>query len=200
MGRLLVAVSRTAPVSRDAAYETCSAFSERPSRARLRAGNPARERPAFRERPSRGRLKCRRVLMEFGTRGFPCARGHVSGASRAAYRVFCSRNTRSGFPERCARAGRHGKPHRLGARVTSAEISRHECRANGAHSPAWGIPRERALGTMCRVTSWLHRSAFGGDVGIAHKDERACRKPPPWHCREKKIKAKSLAPSTQPSN
>jgi len=92
----------TAPVPRDAAYEARSAFHERPSCARLHGGISSWERPAFRERPSRGRLKCRRVLMEFGKLGFPCAR--VCKASRAACRVFCSRNARSGFPGRCARA------------------------------------------------------------------------------------------------
>ena len=153
-------ISVTAPVPRDATCEARSAFRERRSRARLRGGISAQERPAFRERPSRGRLKCRRVLGEFGTRGFPCAR--VCGASRAAYRVFCSRNARSGFPGRCARAGLHGKPCRLGARVTSSVgISWHECRGNSARSPMWGTPRERALVEMCRVTSWLHGSAIG---------------------------------------
>jgi len=47
----------TAPVARDAMYEARSAFRERPLRARLHGGMPARERPMFRERPSRGRLK-----------------------------------------------------------------------------------------------------------------------------------------------
>jgi len=73
-----------APVSRDVANEACSAFTERPSRARIRAGIPVRERPAFRKRWSRGRLKWRRGLGEFETRGFP--RGRVFGALRAAYR------------------------------------------------------------------------------------------------------------------
>ena len=49
----------TAPVPRDATYEACSAFRERPSRARLRGGIPVREHPAFRKRPSCGRLKWR---------------------------------------------------------------------------------------------------------------------------------------------
>ena len=148
------------PVPRDAAYEARSAFREWPSRARLRAGNPLRERPAFRKSPSHGRLKCRPGLMEFGKRGFPCAR--VSKASHAACRVFCSRNARSGFPGRCARASLHGKPRRLGVRVTSPGISWHECRGKSARSPTWGIPRKRALIGMCRVTSWRHVSASGG--------------------------------------
>ena len=167
-----------APVSRDVANEACSAFSERSSRARLRGGIPVREHPAFRERPSHGRLKWRRGLGEFGTRRFP--RGRVFGASRAAYRVFCARSARSRFPGRYARAS-----CRLGARVTSsAGISRHKCRRNGARCSVWGTPRKRALGEIPRVTSLPHESALGRDVGIARKDERACRKPPPWRCRE----------------
>ena len=120
-----------APVSRDVANEACSAFSERSSRARLRGGIPVREHPAFRERPSHGRLKWRRGLGEFGTRRFP--RGRVFGASRAAYRVLCSRSARSGFLGSYAHAS-----CRLGARVTSssAGISRHECRTNSARPRA----------------------------------------------------------------
>ena len=156
----LVVISRTAPVSQDVAYGARSAFSERPSRTRLRAGILVRERPAYRKRPSRGRLKCRRGLMEFGKRGFPCA--HVCKAPRAAYHAFCSRNVQSGFPGRCACASLHGKPRRLGVRVTSPRISQHECRGKSARSPTWGIPRKRALIGMCRVTSWRHVSASGG--------------------------------------
>ena len=132
-----------APVSRDVANEACSVFTERPSRACIRAEIPLRERPVFRKRRSRGRLKWRRGLGEFGTRGF--LRGCMYGASRAACCVFCLRNARSGFPGRYARAGcKHG----------------------------------------ARVTSLPHGSAVGRDVGIAHKDERACRKPPPWRCKK----------------
>ena len=109
----LLDILRTAPVSRDAAYEACSAISERPSRVRLRTGKPARERSAYRKRPSRRRLKWRRGLGGFGTRGSP--RGCVFGAFRAAYRVFCSQNMRSGFPGREAHAS-----YRLGAWVTSS--------------------------------------------------------------------------------
>ena len=130
----------------------------------------------FRERPSRGLLKWRQVI-EFGPQGFP--RGRVYRASRAAYRVFCSRN---GFPGRYAHAGRRGKPRRFDVRVTSSGISRHECRGNGECSPVWGTPRERALVGMCRVTSWLHVSPVG-------REERASRKPPPWRCRGKKKRA-----------
>jgi len=188
----LVVILVTAPVPRDVAYEARSAFRERPSRTRLRGGLLVRERPTFGKRPSRGRLKWRRVLGEFGTRGFP--RGRVCGASRAACRVFCSRNARSGFPGRCARANLHGKPRRFGVRVTSPGISLHEGRVYSARCPAWGIPRKRALVAIGRMTSWLHGSAIGGDVGIAHRGERASRKPPPWRCRERK--KKSLTPST----
>jgi len=154
------------------------AFSERPSRARLRGRNPARKCSMWDSTRPRGRLKWRRGLFEFGTCGFP--RGRVCRASRAAYRVFCSRNVRSGFPGLCTHANLHGKPRRFGVRVTSPGISRHECLGNCARCPTWGIPRERALVGMCRVTSWLHGSAIGGDVGIAHRDERASRKPPPF--------------------
>ena len=55
--RPLLAILRTAPGSRDVANEACSAFSERPSRARHRGGMPVRERPAYRKRPSRGWLR-----------------------------------------------------------------------------------------------------------------------------------------------
>ena len=121
----------TAPVPRDAAHEARSAFRERPSRARLRGGIPVRERPAFWKTPSRGRLKCRQVRDEFGTDGSTCER--VCEAPRAACRVFCSRNARSGFPGRYARAGLHRKPRRFGVRVTSsARTSRREGRVNGA--------------------------------------------------------------------
>ena len=154
------------------------------ARASLRDCDPARERSTLDTSRPCGRRKGRQVRVEFGTCGFP--RGHVCGASRAAYRVFCSRNAQSGFPGRCARANLHGKSRRLGARVTSPGISQHECRGNSARRPVWGIPRERALVGMCRVMSWLHGPAIGGDVSIAHKDERACRKPPPWRCRKKK--------------
>jgi len=169
----------TAPVPRDTTYETHSAFRERPSRVRLRGGILSwRERPAFRKRLSRGRLKCR-LRDEFGTRGLP--RGRVCGAPRAACRVFCSRN---GFPGRCARAGLHGTPRRFGVRVTSSgRTSRRELPVKCTRWLMWGISRKRALGAIGRVTSWLHGSAIGGDVSIAHRDERACRKPPPWRCK-----------------
>jgi len=169
----------TAPGSSDG---VCEVHGARPARARLR--DPARKCSTSDTSRPRGWRKCRRMLGEFGKRGFPCAR--VCKASRAAYRVFCAR---SGFPGRYTRAGRRGKPRRFGVRVTSLGISQHECRGKNARIPAWGIPRERALGAMCRVTSRLHGSAFGGDVGIAHRDERACRKPPPWRCRKKRKRA-----------
>ena len=173
----------TAPGSRNGPYEVPGALRAWPARARLR--DPARKRSTSDTSRPRGRLKWRRVLDEFGTRGFP--RGRVCGASHAAYRVFCSWNAWSGLPGRRTHAGLHGKPRRLGARVTSsAGISRHECRGNSARWLTWGIPRERALVGMCRVTSWLHRSAITGDIGIAKRDERASRKPPPWRCRKKK--------------
>ena len=118
------------------------------------------------------------------------AGSHVGVASRAAYRVFCSQNARSGYPGRCVHAGLHGKPCRLGVPVTSSPgISRHECRGNSTHCPAWGNPRERALDAIGRVTSWLHGSAIGGDVGIVQRDERASHKPPPWQCKRKKKRA-----------
>jgi len=169
----------TAPVPRDAAYEACSAFRERPSRAHLRGRIPVQERPAFRKRPSRGRLKWRRRLVEFGTRGFP--RGCVCEAPHAACHVFCSR---SEFPGRCARANLHGKPRRFGARVTSAGISRQECRVNSACCPTWGIPRKRALFAMRRAKTRTQVSSDG-------RDERACRKPPPWRCKKKRKKPRS---------
>ena len=184
------AVLVTAPGSRNGVYEVRGALRARPARARLR--DPAWKPSTSDTSRPRGRLKWWRVLMEFGTRGFP--RGRVCGASRAACRVFCSR---SGFLGRCARANLHGKPRRFGMRVTSPGISRHEGRVNSARCPAWGIPRKRALIAIDRVTSWLHGSAIGGDVSIAHKDERASRKPPPWRCR-KIFFFKSLAPGTQP--
>ena len=135
--RLLLAILRTAPGSRDVANEACAAFSERPSRAHHRGGIPVRERPAYRKRPSRGRLRWR-VLGRFGTRGSP--RGCVFGAFHATHRVFCSRNTQSGFLGRYARVGLHGKPRRFGVRVTSsAGISRHECRGNSARCLPWGF-------------------------------------------------------------
>ena len=133
--------------------------------------------------------------MEFGTCGVPrgrvCGVPRVCGASRAACHVFCPWNARSGFPGRCARAGLHGKPRRFGARVMSPGLSRHECRGTGARCPMWGTPRERALVEMCRVTSWLHGSAIGGDIGIAPRDERASRKPPPWQCSKNKKEPRS---------
>ena len=156
-----------------------------PACARLR--DPARKRSTSDTSRPRGRLKWRRVI-EFGTCGFP--RGRVSGASHAAYRVFCSRSTRSRSPVCYACAGRRKKPRRPGVRVTSLGISQHECRRNSTRGRAWGIPRKRALIGVGRVTSWLHGSAFGGDVSIAHRDEWACRKPPPWRCRKGKRKEK----------
>ena len=125
-------------------------------------------------------------------------RGRVCEAPRAAYRVVCSRSVRIGFPGRYARAGRHEKQRRLSAWVTSsAGISRHECRANSARCPAWGIPQKQALGETRRVTSWLHISSIRGDIGIAQRDERECRKPPPWRCRKKKKKKKKKEPRFQ---
>ena len=116
----------------------------------------------------------------------------VCVASRAAYHVFCSR---SGFPGRCTRANLHGKPRRFGVRVTSPGISRHECRGNSARCPTWGIPQKRALVAIGRVTSWLHGSAIGGDIGIAHRDEWASLN---HHRGGAEKEKKSLASSTQP--
>ena len=65
----LVSISGTSPVSRDVAYGARFAFSERPSCARLRVGNPARKRSAWDSTRPRGRLKWRRVLSEFGKLG-----------------------------------------------------------------------------------------------------------------------------------
>jgi len=73
----------------DGVCEVQGAFRARPAQARLRDCDPARERSTLDTSRPCGRRKCRRV-MEFGTRGLP--RGRVCGASRAAYRVFCSRN------------------------------------------------------------------------------------------------------------
>ena len=148
----LVSISGTSPVTRDVAYGARFALSERPSRARLRGGNPARKRSAWDSTRPRGRLKWRQVLFEFGKQGSPCER--MCEAPRAACHVFCSRNTRSGFPGRYARAGLHGKPHRFGVRVTSsAQTSRRELRAIGARCPVWGIPQKRVLIVMHRATT-----------------------------------------------
>jgi len=125
----------TAPGSRDGSYEVHGTFRARPARARLR--DPARKRTTLDTSQPRGRQKYRGVF-EFGKQGFPC--GRVCEAPRAACRVFCSRNARSGFPGRCARANLHGKPRRLGVRVKSSpRTSQHECWVNSAHCPAWGI-------------------------------------------------------------
>ena len=83
----LVSISGTAPVSRDIAHGARFAFSERPSHARLRVGNPARKRSAWDSTRSRGRLKWRRGLFEFGKQGSPCER--MCEASHAARRVRC---------------------------------------------------------------------------------------------------------------
>ena len=91
-----VSISGTAPVSRDVACEVHSAFSERPSRPRLRGGNPAQKRSTWDSTRPRGRLKWWRGLFEFGKQGSPCER--VCEESRAARRVFRSRNAWSGFP------------------------------------------------------------------------------------------------------
>jgi len=87
-----------APAPQNVASKVRSSFPERPGRARLK--KPAREHPAFRKRPSRGWLKWRLVI-EFGTDRSTCER--LCEAPRAACRVFCSWNARSGFPGRCAR-------------------------------------------------------------------------------------------------
>ena len=162
----LVRILGTAPVSRVVAFGARFAFSERPSRACLRGGNPARKRSAWDSRRPRWQLKWRRVLVEFGKQGSTCER--VCEAPRAACRVFCSRKARSGFPGRCARAGLHGKPRRFGVRVTSsAGASLRELQANSARWLAWGIPRKRALSAISRVTSWLHVSPVEGMDGRA---------------------------------
>ena len=178
------AISVTAPVPRDAAYEARSAICERPSCARLRGGNPVQKRSAFGTRRPRGRLKCRRVSDEFGTRGFPC--GRVCGASCAACHVFCSRNAWSGSTGRYARVGLYGKPCRFGVRVSSPGISRHESRVRSARF-TWGTTRKRAPIAMRRATTRPQVSSDG-------RDERASRRLPPWRYKKKK----SLAPSTRP--
>ena len=99
----IVSISGTAPVSWDVAYGARFTFSERPSRAHLRGGNPAWKRSTWDSTRPHGRLKWRRVLFEFGKQGSSCER--VCEASRAARRVFRSRNagmTRSGGPARQA--------------------------------------------------------------------------------------------------
>jgi len=207
----------TAPGSQDVACEARSAFCERPSRARLCGGNPVWKRSTFGTRRPRRRLKCRwRVLYEFGTDGSTC--GRMCEAPRAACRVFCSRNARSGstgryaraglhgkpcsfgvrvtspgtsrrerrsrdarsgFLGRCARAGLHGKPRRFGAQVMSPGTSWREFRASGVRWLAWRTPRRRALVVMRRATKRPQVSSNG-------RDERACRRPPPWRCKKKK--------------
>jgi len=84
----------TAPGSHDGSYGVRGALRARPARARLR--DPARKCSMSDTSQPRGRLGYRRVSGEFGKQGFP--RGRVYGASRAACRVLCSRNVRSGFP------------------------------------------------------------------------------------------------------
>ena len=102
-GRPHKVVLETARPSRDVACEVRSVFCERPKRARLRDRKPALKRLVPGTKPARARLKGR--LCEFGKHGSPCER--VCGASRAARRVFCSRNARSESPGRHARAGLH---------------------------------------------------------------------------------------------
>ena len=173
----LVSISGTAPVSWDVAYGARFAFSERPSRTRLRGGNPARKRSALDSTRPCGRLKWRRVLFEFGKQGSPCER--VCEASRAVRRVFRLRNARSEPPGRHARAGLHGKPCRFRGRVTLPGISQRELRVSCTRWLAWGIPRKRALFVMRRATTRLHVSAD-------RRDERASCRPPPWRCKKKK--------------
>ena len=140
----------SAPGSRDGSYEVHGAFRAWPARTRLR--DPARKHSMLDTSRPRGRRKWQRVVIEFGKQGSTCER--VCGAPRAACRVFCSRNARSGFPGRDARSGLHGKPRRFVARVTSsAQTSRRELRVNSAHCPVLGIPRKRALGAISRVTT-----------------------------------------------
>ena len=137
-----------------------------------------------------------------GPHASACARHHVlhaacsvRGTRRAGFRddalvLACTGN----------RAGSvHGKPRRFGARVTSsARTLRRELRVNSARCPAWGIPRKRALVAIGRATTRPRLSAIGGDVIIANGDERASCRPPPWRCKKRKKKKKSLAPSTLP--
>jgi len=182
----------TAPGSRDSAYRVHGAFRVRPERARLHDRDPARKRSTSDTSQPRGRRKCRRVLCELGTDGSPCR--HVCEAPRAACRVFCSRNARSGSTGRYAWAGLHGLPCRFGVRVTSPGTSWRELRVNSACCPAWGIPRKRALSAMPQGDD-------KASIIIRRKsrivtNERASRRPPPWWC--KKIKKINLAPSTRP--
>ena len=141
----------TAPSSRDGAYEVHGALRTRPTRARLR--DPARKCSTSDTSRPRGRRKCRRVF-EFGTDGSTCER--VCKAPRAACHVFCSRNARSGFLGRYARAGLHGKPCRFSVRVTSPGTSQCERRSRDARSGFPGRCARAGLhGKPCRFGAWV---------------------------------------------
>jgi len=176
------------PGSHDGEYEVHGVFRARPSCVRLRDCDPARERSTLDTSRPRGRRKCRRVLGEFGTDGSTCER--VCEAPRAARRVFCSQNARTGSPGRYARASLQGKPRRFSVRVTSLGTLRRELRASGARWLAWRTPRRRVLIVMRRSTTRLQVSSDG-------RDERVSRRLPPWRCNNKQTK-KPLAPSTRP--
>ena len=118
-----VTILVTVPASQDVAYEARPMFYERPSRARLRGGNPARKCSAFGTRRLHGRIKCRRVSDEFGKNGSPCE--HVCEAPRAPRHERCARDARS------ESRGRHGKPRRVRVHVTSsARTLRRELRVS----------------------------------------------------------------------
>ena len=87
-GRPHEVVLETAPAPQDAVCEVRSVFCERPKRARLRDRKPALKCLVHGTKPARAPFKGR--LCEFGKHGSPCKR--MCGASRAARRVFCSRN------------------------------------------------------------------------------------------------------------
>ena len=81
----------TTLASQDVACEARSAFSERPSRARLRVRNPAWKRSAWDSTKPRGQLKWWRVF-EFGTDRSTCERisrviygGSVTVESKAKF-------------------------------------------------------------------------------------------------------------------
>jgi len=160
-------VLETAPALRDAVCEVRSVFCERPKRARLRDQEPVLKRLVHGAKPARARLKGR--LCEFGKHESPCER--VCGASRAARRVFCSRNARSESPGRHARAGLHGKPRWFHVRVMSPWISQHESQVSGAQL-TWWMARKRAHGAIDGATLryYVSPERRGG----------ACCKPPPW--------------------
>ena len=148
-------------------------------------------------------------MCEFGTDGSAC--GRVCEAPRAARRVFCSRNTRSGFPGQYAWAGLHGEPHRFSVRVTSSGTEWHERRSRDARSGPQGCHGGPRGSIRVQVTSsarrelrvsgasWLawrtpqkraliamRRAMTRPQVSSDGRDERASRRLPPWRCNKKK--------------